>query len=155
MKTKSRAGRISSKDCKPGTVMVYDSLQSGDLPPSVKEVIAALVKCEKKIFQMCSNNPTHQAVNCLLWRMLTLYVKEKIQPRLSMTFLLCELTFFIVFRNKSSQHFPEPLQCTIQLSHYQQVSESTVFVAYQIGATRWFVAIDVKSGFISCVWTWM
>ena len=38
---------ILSKDCKPGTVLVYNSLRSGDLPPSVKEVIAALVKCEK------------------------------------------------------------------------------------------------------------
>ena len=39
---------ISSKDCKPGTIMVYDSLRSGDLPLSVKEVIAALLKCDKK-----------------------------------------------------------------------------------------------------------
>ena len=40
-----------SNDCKPGTVKVYDSLQSGDLPLSVKEIIAALVKCDiKKIF---------------------------------------------------------------------------------------------------------
>ena len=39
---------ISNKDCKPGTVKVYDSLRSGDLPLSVKEVIAALVKCDKK-----------------------------------------------------------------------------------------------------------
>ena len=39
---------VSSKDCKPGTVKVYDSLRSGDLPLSAKEVIAALVKCDKK-----------------------------------------------------------------------------------------------------------
>ena len=39
---------ISNRDCKPGNVKVYDSLRSGDLPMSVKEVIAALIKCDKK-----------------------------------------------------------------------------------------------------------
>ena len=101
---------ISSKDCKPGTIMVYDSLRSGDLPLSVKEVIAALLKCDKKkiflLFQMCSNSLTHQAVDCLLWQMLILYVKEKILPRLSMTFLLCELTFFIVCKKQEFTAFP-------------------------------------------------
>ena len=41
---------VSSKECKPGTIKVYDSMRSGDLPLSVKEVIAALVKSDKKIF---------------------------------------------------------------------------------------------------------
>ena len=39
---------VSSKGCKPGTVKVYDSLRSGDLPLAAKKVIAALVKCDKK-----------------------------------------------------------------------------------------------------------
>ena len=39
---------VSSKGCKPNTVKVYDSQRSGDLPLSVKEVIAALIRCDKK-----------------------------------------------------------------------------------------------------------
>ena len=49
---------VSSKGCKPGTVKVYDSLRSGDLPLAAKKVIAALVKCDKKkIFPSFSGCP--------------------------------------------------------------------------------------------------
>ena len=47
---------ISNINCKPNTVKVYDSQPLGDLPLSVKEVIAALIKCNKKVFSQMYNN---------------------------------------------------------------------------------------------------
>lgn len=39
---------VSNHDRKLGAIMVYDSMKTGDLPVSAKEVIAALLKCDKK-----------------------------------------------------------------------------------------------------------
>ena len=113
---------ISSKDC---TIKVYDSLRSGDLPLSIKEVIAALVKWRFFPFSWCP------AIAQLVKLWTTLCGTEdstKMNPLMQ--------THFLVFRKRNSLHFHQLVPCTSQPYHYQPVSESTVFVIYQTGVIK-------------------
>ena len=122
---------ISNRDCKPGNVKVYDSLRSGDLPMSVKEVITALIKCDKKknflLFPEVQQQP--DSSNCGLFVLAyatTLYegkdpTKTKYDfPRMQTHFLDClQKKKFIAFPSTSSMYLPsKPLMISFKIYLY-------------------------------------
>ena len=101
---------ISNKDCKPGTVKVYDSLRSGDLPLSVKEVIAALVKCDKKkiflLFPDVQQQPNSSSCGLFALAYASTLCEGKDPTKLKFDFPLMRIHFLSCLQNKKFTVFP-------------------------------------------------
>ena len=112
---------VSSKDCKPGTVKVYDSLRSGDLPLSAKEVIAALVKCDKKkiflLFPDVQQQPNSSSCGLFALAYASTLCEGKDPAKVRYDFPCMQLISSTVLNKRSSFFFLQAMPYTIQSSH--------------------------------------
>ena len=130
---------ISNKDCKQGTIKVYDSLRTGDLPLSVKEVIAALVKCDKKIFLLfpdVQQQPNSSSCGLFALACASTLCEGKDRTKFKFDFPLMQIHFLSCLQNKKFTAFPSTSSMYLPAKPLSTSFKIYCVVVYQIGVTK-------------------